>query len=158
MPYRSLDQQRIRDDLDQARLVAGKGSFERDVELFRFLDANPKRTAVLGVLGEARVGERGLPHMPVRSALLLRDLAKFAIVEHDVGDVHIVLHRGVDLCEVLAESAVTGHRDDLAPAEARVVRLCRGPRPDRCRQGKANRAQVAGHQHRMLFALEVAAE
>ena len=104
--------------------------------------ADAERAAQLGVRGEVRVVQRRLPDVPLAGALLLGDLAELAVVEQHVGDVHVVLHRGGELGQVLAEAAVAGDRDDRAVGRGR-------PRAHRGREAEADRAEVARHQHRL---------
>jgi hypothetical protein len=80
------------------------------------------------------------------------ELCEFVVVEQDVPDQHGVLDRGGQLHGVLSEPAVTGDRNDLALAANG------GPRAERRRQGEADGAEVAGHQHRLGGHLEVAPE
>ena len=103
-------------------------------------DAGAVRAAQPCVLGEVRVVQRGLPHVPFRGALFLGDLAELRVVEQHVRDGHVVLHRGVELGEVLAEAAVAGDRDDRPVGRG-------GPRAHRGGEAEADRAEVARHQH-----------
>ena len=85
-----------------------------------------------------------------RCSLLI--LPSACVVEQHVLDRDAVLDRGGQLGGVLAEAAVAGDRDDR-PGRRRA-----GPRPERGRVAEADRAEVAGHQHRLARRLEVAAE
>ena len=107
----------------------------------------------LGEGGEVRIVKAGLSDRPLSSPLFFADLAQLAVVENDVGDVHVVLDRRGQLHGVLAESTVSGHTHD-GPAVTHSR-----PRADGRRESEPDRAQVARHQHVLVAAdLEVAAE
>jgi hypothetical protein len=93
----------------------------------------------------------GVPDREVTGDLLLRDLAEAVVVQQHVLDRDPVLDRGGDLHGVLPEPAVAGHRDD---GPERVGR----PGSERRRVAEPDRAEVAGHQHRLALRLEVPAE
>ena len=108
--------------------------------------------AQLRVRRELGVVQRGLPHVPFRRALFLGDLAELRVVEQHVRDVHLVLHRGGDLGEVLTEAAVAGDGHDRTIGRGR-------PRTHRGREPEADRAEIARHQDVLAgLAFEVATE
>ena len=74
----------------------------------------PRAPQFSRVLGEVGIGELRLPDVPLPRALLLGDLAQLAVVEQQMGDVHLVPDRGGHLRHVLAEAAVACHAPDRA--------------------------------------------
>ena len=54
-----------------------------------------------------------MPDLPFGDPLLFGDLAEFGVVQHDVGDVHVVLGQRGELHGVLAEPAIAANADDL---------------------------------------------
>src|SRR3954451_10779112 len=138
-------------DVQQRRAVGGEEGLHAVVELVGMMHGNADGTAEPGVLGEVGVDQRGLPHRVRAGQLFLADLAEHPVVEQHVLDRDPVLDRGRQLGQVLADPAVTGHRDDRS---GRIG----GPGTHRRRVAEADRAEVARHEHRLPGALEVAAE
>ena len=83
--------------------------------------------------------------------MFLADLGQLAVVEQDMGDVHVVLHGSGEVGEVLAETAVTGHRDD-GPIRGRCPGAHGGGKTE------TDRAEISRHEHRLCGGLEIAAE
>ena len=92
----------------------GEGGGEGGAQLVGGRHGEPGGAAELGVGGEVGVDEVGLPDRAEGAELLAADLGQLAVVEHDVGERELVLHRGGELGEVLPEAAVAADRDDLA--------------------------------------------